>query len=122
MNYYDRKPDLETESFRAWKPTEEEKKELDKDKGFKVKYKDMELNLMGFTIVKKKTTDEPIFAYKFKLDKGEVVYFIIKESDEQTSKLINDFKVIMSSLGLTLVNMEDTLKNIYNEKNSLDKI
>lgn len=79
--YRNRKPDLETESIKAWVSNEEEAQEAEKiadeekhpivihcENGF-------QMRLMGFTKFIDKGTEEVIFAYKFKKENKTVIYY-----------------------------------------------
>jgi len=95
--YRNRKPDLETESIRAWVSNEDEAKEAEKiadeekhpiiihcDNGF-------QMRLMGFTKFIDKTTEEVIFAYKFKKENKTVIYYKPDNLKEDKQSKINVF-------------------------------
>ena len=79
--YRNRKPDLETESIKAWVSNKEEAKEAEKIADeekhpivIHCKNK-FEMRLMGFTKFIDKSTEEIIFAYKFKKENKTVIYY-----------------------------------------------
>ena len=124
-NYTDRKPDMDTESFRAWtldkKEQDESKKEFE-EKGFKVKYKEMEISLTGFTITTDKKTKKLIMAYKFKHDKKDFLYFIPDEKEEELKEMIKEMEKVVNAFGYNFTNMKEILENIYLQKDILEKM
>jgi len=115
-----RKPDLETESFRMWSATKTESKGIEKGE-FKIKYKDMEVGLCGFTLAKDKKTGEIVFAYKYKTDSvtknPSVMVWAKNKSDE------NDFmREVKEKTGLHVMSVTESLKNLYVQQHVMDKI
>lgn len=127
-NAMGRTPDLETESFRAWKATDKEKKELEKDikeHGFKIKYKDMEFTMLGFTYFfdKKDVKNKKVlFAHKFKHDKKEYLYYIDKDCPKERRENIEMMFKLIEMKGYDMQDMMEYSKNIYNERKTIDKI
>ena len=69
-----KKPLMETESFRAFLCGKEEREEMKTEDTFKLKYKDMEIGLTGF--VKVINSDKKIvFLYKIKFDEKYIMYY-----------------------------------------------
>lgn len=79
--YRNRKPDLETESIKAWVSNKDEAKEAEKiadeEKHPIVIHckNNFEMRLMGFTKFIDKSTEQIIFAYKFKKENKTVIYY-----------------------------------------------
>lgn len=130
MKYHKRKPDLDLESFRAWIPTKEETEELKKEvKGISIKYKDIELQLTGFSIAyadnrKKK----PIFAWKFKHENKMVMYYCFDIKKLPTKELRNQaiavkkIKDVAEMAGYGTLNMEEQFKSVYLEMQTLENM
>jgi hypothetical protein len=112
-----RKPDLDTESMSLWKV---DKEEFDKEDGIKIKYKDIELELIGFKYVRNRK-NEVVFAWKIKHDKKIVLYSTIKECKE-TKELEKLLKAFAYTYRYELQNSMDTLKNLYSQKGSIEKL
>jgi len=108
----DKKPDMETELFRSWAVPKDDKEELG-GKGFKINYKGMELNLTGFTIGTDKTTNELIFAYKFKHEDKIILYYT--PDVEKAKSIIEPMKDFMVLLGFQFQDMTETLESVYQE-------
>ncbi len=100
MKYRDRKPDLETESFRAWSPTkeeEEELKDLDKDSITIGKGK-WKMKLIGYTQVLDKETNKITFAYKMKHEEKIFLYHIPKLSKENLIKINECLRIMKENI------------------------
>ena len=95
--YRNRKPDLETESIKAWVSNKDEAKEAEKiadeekhpivincDNGF-------QMRLMGFTKFIDKESESVIFAYKFKKENKTVIYYKPDNLNEDKQSKINVF-------------------------------
>lgn len=115
-DYHKRKPDKETELFRAWtlkkgQITKEDKEDFKKE--FKINYKGMEIALSGFTVMKQKETDKFVFGYKMKHEDKTMIYYC--EDDEENKPLIEVMKMFCSAMGYNLVSMKETLESVWQE-------
>lgn len=118
-----RKPDLEVESFRAWIPTKKEEEIAKEDKGVCIKLSDnTEIYLTGFNTVSRKEDNKVVFAYKFKHDTKQFLYWIDKEQDKDKLKLLDCVIKLNETFGYDLQDMEEQVKNIKNEMGTLEKI
>lgn len=120
--YRNRKPDKETELIRMWstKTNSKESKDIQKrtkDNSFKIKYKDMEIEACGFTILTHKETKKLMFAYKFKHDERFIIYYIPEENknNEDCKKAFEIIKMASNMSGYNLQDMRENLKSIYEE-------
>ena len=118
-NPFDKKPDLETETFRAWITDEKDKDTMPKDSPT-IQYKDMKLVLGGFNVVYNKDK-KVVFAYKFKHDRKDILYYIDTD-DEKVNTALRYLKEVAVHMGYVTTNMEETLKSMWNEKSTLDKL
>ena len=115
--YPDRNPDKETESFRMWvtgkKDTniEEEMKDCPK-----IVYEGIEIAIGGFNVVYDKPITMPdkkvMFAYKFKHDKKDILYYISDEATEVHKESIKMIKTLANSMNYVTTDMRDTLKSM----------
>ena len=127
-NAMGRKPQFENESFRVWNTTKKEKEELSKDNEneFEVGYKDLKIRLCGFNLAKNKKTNKIIIAYKFKHEDKSFLYYISKDNSKEDNKKVKEFFKFLESMNMVLnyqlIDMEEKLKEIYNEKHILDKL
>jgi hypothetical protein len=114
--------DFQTESFRAWKSTKKEIKSFEESNPISVEYKDLKLILVGFTKVFEPETNKLAFAYKFKDDTKVILFHNVEgiqnKKIESAKKLINQ---ISQQIGYTILDSQDYVKNIYNEKHNLFK-
>jgi len=96
-SYRNRKPDLETESIRAWVSNENEAKEVEqiakeeKHKIIIVCENNFKMQLMGFTKFIDKNTDSIIFAYKFKKENKTIIHYTPKNLKKEQEKKIKLF-------------------------------
>ena len=125
QNITDKKPDFETESFRAWLPTDKELKENIATKSdLKIKYKDVEFVLTGFTKCYKH--DKLVFAYKFKHESKLILYYIPETEDktqmEETKTALNLLKNLSEIANYNIQDAMDTFKNMYLELQTLEKL
>jgi len=129
MKYHKRKPDLDLESFRAWIPNKEEEKEVKELKGITVKYKDIELQLTGFSVAyADEERKKPMFAWKFKHENQMVMYYCfdvkklpIKELRKQAIA-VKKIKEVAGVAGYGCMNMEDQFKSVYLEMETLENM
>lgn len=120
---WDNKPDVETESFRAWIPNQKEGSELEKDKGFKIKHGEYIISLMGFNLVKDKNTDKLIFAYKLKHEDKLIIYHLCEDISMEDKRKFEEFRDMISNiLGYNPKSMNEVLKEVDNEKHLLEKL
>lgn len=115
-NYHDRKPDVETESFRMWKLKGKEMetaKEIKEENDIKIKVGDTELNICGFTIVRNKD-NKIVFAYKFKHEEKMIMYYTSQEDKSKTDMMIAIFK--LNPIDYQVIDMRSIIKNLKNEK------
>lgn len=130
LSHLNRKPDLETESFRAWgvKDSEKEKiiKESLEEHPIIVKQGDMKLHLTGFKKAIDKKTDQVVFAYKFKHEDKCILYYISdklsKENQEKVEKWFKAVSQMCIPMNYKLKNIREFLKNIESSKKHLEKL
>lgn len=118
-----RKPDFETESLRMWTSKGEEKEKMiekTKDVGFMVKYKDMEIKMLGFTEIRDKKTKKIVFAYKIKHDKRIVLFYIKDKNNIKVKAVLECFEG--NPFSYEIQDVDNVLKNIYNEKGTLENL
>ena len=95
--YRNRKPDLETESIRAWISNDDEAKEAEqiaKEEKHKIIItckNNFKMQLMGFTKFIDKKTDKIVFAYKFKKENKTVIFYTPKDLKKEQEKKIKLF-------------------------------
>jgi len=100
-SYRKRKPDLETESIRAWVSNEKEFKETEKmagDETHKIEIKfdnGFVMRLVGFRKFIDKETDKIVFAFKFKKENKTIMYYI---PDDLTKKTKEKMKIFLNKL------------------------
>jgi hypothetical protein len=126
MSYLKRKPDLETESFKAWavKKNSKEEKKIKKDlpdspNDIEVKYKDMSLKLCGFKKLIDKKTNKLVFAFKVDVERKLILYYDYA-SDSRTVNLANDLK--NNPFCYDVVNVMDSIKNAYDSRRHLENL
>ena len=130
--YRNRKPDLETESIRAWVPNEKESKETEKiakDETRKIEIKfdnGFVMRLMGFTKFINKKTDKIVFAYKFKKENKTIIYYIpdnqTNETKEKMKIFLNKLKTMAEISGYEMVNGREFAKRSADEAGRLRKL
>jgi len=130
--YRKRKPDLETESIRAWVPNEKESKETEKiakDETRKIEIKfdnGFVMRLMGFTKFINKKTDKIVFAYKFKKENKTIIYYIpdnqTNETKEKMKIFLNKLKTMAEVSGYEMVNGREFAKRSADEAGRLRKL
>ena len=104
LRYEKRKPDLETESIKAWVSKGKESEEIDKvaqDEEYKIEIKCKNgfiMRLMGFTKMFDKKTNEIVIAYKFKHDKKVILFYIPENIVEENRKKIGVFMNILEKM------------------------
>ena len=130
--YRNRKPDLETESIRAWVSNKDEAKEAEKiaeeekhpivihcENGF-------QMRLMGFTKFIDKETEEIIFAYKFKKENKTVIYYKPDDLKIDKQAKINIFlekiKRIADISGFEMIDGREFAKRSADEAGRFRKI
>ena len=112
----ERKPDMETESFRLWFTNDSQ---ISTGKNI-IKYKGMEFELCGFSIISSKETKEKLFAYKWKHERQMVLYHIFKEC-EDTARAIAILKLLSSKAEYSFTTVESTFDNIINEEEAINQ-
>ena len=130
--YRKRKPDLETESIRAWVPNEKESKETEKiakDETRKIEIKfdnGFVMRLMGFTKFINKKTDKIVFAYKFKKENKTIIYYIpdnqTNETKEKMKIFLNKLKTMAEVSGYEMVDGREFAKRSADESGRLRKL
>ena len=130
--YRKRKPDLETESIRAWVPNEKESKETEKiakDETRKIEIKfdnGFVMRLMGFTKFINKKTDKIVFAYKFKKENKTIIYYIpdnqTNETKEKMKIFLNKLKTMAEISGYEMVNGREFAQRSADEAGRLRKL
>lgn len=130
--YRNRKPDLETESIRAWVSNKDEAKEAEKiadeekhpivihcDNGF-------QMRLMGFTKFIDKEKEEVIFAYKFKKENKTVIYYKPDNLNADKQSKINLFLEKITNLakinGFEMIDGREFAERSAEEAGRLRKI
>lgn len=115
MDKINRKPDMETESFRMWEADKENfEKEKEESKKLPVlKYKGQEFRLDGFNIARDKN-EKIIFAYKFKHEKKDILYFVDTD-DKEILKAVDFIKKTASIVGYATTDMRISLDSVANE-------
>lgn len=129
--YYEREPDLETESFRMWKMSDEEKetlkskKEIESENDIKIKIGDFELNMCGFNQIMNKEK-KLIFAYKIKHRDNSFLYYIPDDDTEEERKNCEEFissvEKVNEFFEYELIDMKKHIENLKNEKHLIDKV
>lgn len=130
--YRNRKPDLETESIRAWVSNEKEAEEVEKV-AEEEKHKiiihcsnNFQMRLMGFTKFIDKETEEVIFAYKFKKENKTVIYYTpdnLKADKQEKIKIFLDrIKAIAESSGFEMINGREFAERSAKEAERLRKL
>jgi len=122
MNSIKRKPDFETESFRAWIPTEKEKKAIEENSknDLKVDLGDgKSISLCGFNVASKNGI--PQFAYKFRHDKRMILYYIV-EDNEKTRGLLEGLKTAGKMADYEVIDQKEQFKNMTDSYKHLTAI
>lgn len=130
--YRNRKPDLETESIRAWVSNKKEAKEVEKIAD-EEKHKiiihcnnNFQMRLMGFTKFIDKETEEVIFAYKFKKENKTVIYYAPDNLEAIKQAKVNIFleriKQIAQASGFEMINGKEFAERSAEEASRLRKI
>lgn len=129
--YRKRKPDLETESLRAWISNKKESKgaeKIAKNETHKIEIKfdnEFVMRLMGFTKMIDKKTDKIIFAYKFKKENKTIMYYIpndlTKETRGKMEIFLNKLKAMTETIGYEMINGEEFAKRSADEAGRLRK-
>jgi len=119
-----RKPDFENESFRAWNPTEKEKKE-ERSSEIKIKLDDdTEFGLCGFKVIRNKKKS-PMFAFKVKIEEGMgcMLYHIFEENvtESEFEKYMEIVRLTQEEFNLNAISVMDSFKSIQNEKHVFEK-
>lgn len=127
--YRSRKPDLETESIRAWVSNKEEAKEAEKtaeeekhpivihcENGF-------QMRLMGFTKFIDKGTEQIIFAYKFKKENKTVIYYtpddLKIDKQAKVNLFLDKIKQIAQASGFEMIDGREFAKRSADEAKKL---
>ena len=115
---FKRKPDIETETFRAWTPNKKERKNLEKEKGIKIKFKGQEYELTGFNYAKNK--GKIVFAWKYKHRDKVILYYIPDKLTNKDRKriegLFSGLIPLSKMLGYEAQDLRISLENINIEK------
>lgn len=104
LGYEKRKPDLETESIKAWIPKGKESEEIDKiaqGEEYKIEIEcenGFKMRLMGFTKMLDKETDEVVIAYKFKHDMKVILFYVPEDIVEENKKKIGVFMDLLKEM------------------------
>jgi hypothetical protein len=116
-----RKPDVETESFRMWKLTDKEKaidKKKTKDEPT-INYLGEKVTLLGFNYVKSKSKKgKLILAYKVKPEDKLVLYYIGKKLIAKEKEFVANFFEKASNYldDFEFQNLDEAFKGMENEK------
>ena len=117
--YRKRKLDFETESLRMWEVDKKKRKNEFEDiksmKGFKVKYKDIEMEFCGFARVLRKKDKKLVFAYKFKHEEGLILIHNPK-IDKKIDSIEKVIRELAAGTGYQVQDTEEILKNIHSQK------
>lgn len=130
--YRNRKPDLETESIKAWvsnkKEAEEAEKIAEEEKHPIVIHckNKFEMRLMGFTKFIDKGTDEVIFAYKFKKENKTVIYYtpdnLKADKKEKVRKFLEKIKQLAQASGFEMIDGREFAERSADEAGRLRKL
>lgn len=130
--YRNRKPDLETESIKAWVSNKKEAQEAEKiaeEEKHQIiihcKNK-FEMRLMGFTKFIDKGTDEVIFAYKFKKENKTVIYYspdnLKQDKQEKIKVFLEKIKQLAQASGFEMINGREFAERSADEARRLRKL
>ena len=129
--YRNRKPDLETESIKAWVSNEKEAEEVEKiaeeEKHQIIIHcsNNFQMRLMGFTKFIDKETEEVIFAYKFKKENKTVIYYTPDNLEATKQAKVNIFldriKAIAESSGFKMIDGREFAERSSEEARKLTK-
>ncbi len=128
--YRKRKPDLETESLRAWISTEKESEEIEKLTEEKNKIEincgnGFKMRLIGFIKMIDEKTGQIVFAYKFKKENRIIMYYIpdnlTKENKEKIKIFINKMQLIARISGYEMIDAKDFTMRAADEAKRLRK-
>jgi len=127
-----RKPDLETESIRAWVSNEKEFKDAEKiakDETHKIEIKfnnGFLMRLIGFTKFINKKTDKIVFAYKFKKENKTIIYYVpddlTKENKGKIKIFLDKLQTMAEVSGYEMVNGKEFAKRSADEAGRLRKL
>jgi hypothetical protein len=130
--YRNRKPDLETESIRAWVSTKDEAKEAEKisqEEKHKIIIKcknNFKMQLMGFTKFIDKRTDNIVFAYKFKKENKTIIYYapkdLKKEQEEKIKLFLKKLQNMARLSGFEMIDGYEFAKRSADEAKRLRKL
>jgi len=116
----DKEFDLETESFRAWKGTDEENQMIEESHPISVYHKGIKIYLVGFTKVFEPKTNRLSFAYKFKEETRVILFYDVPGIRNHKIEEAKEFiKQYAKDTGYTILDSSEYVKNIYNEKHNL---
>jgi len=125
-----RKPDMETENFRAWKnkPSKKDKAKLDKESE-NMPFVDLgngnKFILTGYNIVSRKSEKKPIFAYKFKHEEKKILFWCAEDLKEEEKKIIDKIISMIQlgeGIGYNIIDSREWIKtNIGSQIHILDK-
>lgn len=119
--YKGRLPDKETEHLRIWNSNINEVDDYDEEERFEVEMEDgVKLKCLGFTKVSNKETHELLFAYKFKHEFQNILYYVPKETS-QTQEFIEFLDFISSNIGYSLQDIRETFKDVKYELKLAEK-
>lgn len=123
-DYHERKPNVETEMFRAWTLTDEERAGINHEGDVKINFNGLPVSLTGFNKIRNEKK-ELVFAYKLKPSMDFLYYIpddLSKEDKIKCDDVLNALSEINRILGYSMTDMREQLKAIYNEKHLLDKL
>lgn len=113
LRYIKRKPDLNTESLKAWISRKDEVEELEKiakDEKHKIEIickNGFKMRLMGFTKMMDKKTNKIVFAYKFKKENRTIIYYVpdyvMKKQKEKIQIFMNNLLAVANKIGYELI-------------------
>jgi len=114
---------METESLRIWKigKASNQTKEPE-DFGVKVKYKGMEITLVGFIVIRNRKKGYKVAAYKIKHSDKIVIFHTFKGREKEANKLKKGISEICKSFGYRLADSTEYLESIYSQKHVFDKM
>ena len=130
--YRKRKPDLETESIRAWVSEGKEAKEVEKIAKHEKRQivvnceNNFKMRLIGFTKFINKKTDKIVFAYKFKKENKTIMYYVpddlTKENKEKIKIFIDKLQTMAEVSGYEMIDGREFAKRSADEAGRLRKL
>lgn len=118
-----RKPDYETESFRAWSSTKEEAQQYKNNNSFEIDMGKEKIQLIDFNKITK-TNNDIIGYYKIRMDKKLIIFYSPEEvSKKDKEDFVNAIKKFSKVIDFNVEDMRETLiPSIKAEMKNLEKL